>query len=115
MSFGDNLKKARIERNISQGDLAKLIEVHATHISRYERNLTAPTIEVAKRIADALNVTTDYLIYGSSEQIINDKLKDEELLQLFNKIQFLKPEEITSVKTMLKAFVFQKDIQKQLS
>ncbi|WP_421498010.1 hypothetical protein [Flavobacterium columnare] len=66
-------------------------------------------------LADALNVTTDYLIYGSSEQIINDKLKDEELLQLFNKIQFLKPEEITSVKTMLKAFVFQKDIQKQLS
>lgn len=115
MSFGDNLKKIRSDKDVSQGDLAKLIEVHATHISRYERNLTSPTIDVAKKIADALEVSTDALIYGSNEQIANNKINDDELLQLFHKIQFLKTEEINSVKTMLKAFVFQKDIQKQLS
>ncbi|KIX20671.1 hypothetical protein SY27_12280 [Flavobacterium sp. 316] len=37
------------------------------------------------------------------------------LLQLFHKIQYLNQEEINSIKTMLKAFVFQKDIQKQFS
>ena len=115
MSFGDNLKKIRADKDISQGDLAKMIEVHATHISRYERNLTSPTIDVAKKIADALEVSTDSLIYGSDEQIINNKLNDEELLQLFNKVQQLSNEDVTSVKAMLKAFVFQKDIQKQLA
>lgn len=115
MSFGDNLKKIRSEKDISQGDLAKLIEVHATHISRYERNLTSPTIDVAKKIADALEVSTDTLIYGSNEQIINNKINDDELLQLFHKIQYLNQEEVNSIKTMLKAFVFQKDIQKQFS
>ncbi len=115
MSFGDNLKKIRAEKDISQGDLAKMIDVHATHISRYERNLTSPTIEVAKKIADALEVSTDTLIYGSNEQIITSKLNDTELLQLFNKVQVLNKEDITSIKAMLKAFVFQKDIQKQLS
>lgn len=115
MSFGDNLKKIRSDKDISQGDLAKLIEVHATHISRYERNLTSPTIDVAKKIADALEVSTDALIYGSNEQIINNKINDDELLQLFHKIQYLNQEEINSIKTMLKAFVFQKDIQKQFS
>lgn len=92
-----------------------MIEVHATHISRYERNLTSPTIDVTKKIADALEVSTDSLIYGSDEQIINNKLNDEELLQLFNKVQQLNNEDVTSVKAMLKAFVFQKDIQKQLA
>ncbi len=115
MSFGDNLKKIRADKDISQGDLAKMIDVHATHISRYERNLTSPTIDVAKKIADALEVSTDSLIYGSNEQIVNNKLNDEELLQLFNKVQQLSDENITSVKAMLKAFVFQKDIQKQLA
>ncbi len=115
MSFGDNLKKIRAEKDISQGDLAKMIDVHATHISRYERNLTSPTIEVVKKIADALEVSTDTLIYGSNEQIITSKLNDTELLQLFNKVQVLNKEDITSIKAMLKAFVFQKDIQKQLS
>ncbi|MDE1208484.1 helix-turn-helix domain-containing protein, partial [Tenacibaculum larymnensis] len=59
MSFGENLKKIRTEKNISQGDLGKMIDVHSTHISRYERNLTSPTIEVTRKIADALEVTTD--------------------------------------------------------
>ncbi|MEM9648653.1 MAG: helix-turn-helix transcriptional regulator [Bacteroidota bacterium] len=115
MSFGDNLKKTRADKDISQGELAKMIDVHATHISRYERNLTSPTIEVAKKIADALEVSTDSLIYGSDEQIINNKLNDEELLQLFSKVQLLGNEDITSIKAMLRAFVFQKDVQKQLA
>ena len=115
MSFGENLKKTRTEKNISQGDLGKMIEVHSTHISRYERNLTSPTIEVARRLADALEVTTDALVYGSDEQIITSKLKDTELLQLFYKVQQLNHEDITSIKAMLKAFVFQKEVKKQLS
>lgn len=115
MSFGDNLKKVRADKDISQGELAKMIDVHATHISRYERNLTSPTIEVARKIADALEVYTDALIYGSDEQIVTNKLKDEELLQLFNKVQQLNDGDISSVKAMLKAFVFQKGLQKQLA
>lgn len=115
MSFGDNLKKIRADKDISQGELAKMIDVHATHISRYERNLTSPTIDVAKKVADALEVSTDALIYGSDEQIVNNKLNDAELLQLFNKVQQLNDEDISSVKAMLKAFVFQKDLQKQLA
>ena len=115
MSFGNNLKKIRADKNISQGDLAKLINVHASHISRYERNLTSPTIEVAKKIANALEVSTDTLVYGSDEQIISNKIKDEELLQLFNKVQQLNIEDIISIKAMLNAFVFQKEIKKQLA
>lgn len=115
MSFGDNLKKIRADKNISQGGLAKLINVHASHISRYERNLTSPTIEVAKKIANALEVSTDTLVYGSDEQIINNRIKDEELLLLFNKVQLLNNEDISSVKAMLKAFVFQKEIKKQFA
>jgi transcriptional regulator with XRE-family HTH domain len=115
MSFGDNLKKIRSDKDISQGDLAKLIDVHASHVSRYERNLTSPTIDVARKIADALEVSTDALIYGSNEQIVTNKINDNELLLLFHKIQHLNLEEVNSIKTMLKAFVFQKDIQKQLS
>jgi hypothetical protein len=60
-------------------------------------------------------VSIDSLIYGSDEQIVNNKLNDEELLQLFKKVQQLSNEDVPNVKVMLKAFVFQKDIQKQLA
>ncbi len=48
-SFGNNLKQIRTEKNISQGELAKLVKMQATHISRYERDVTAPSIEVLKK------------------------------------------------------------------
>jgi hypothetical protein len=66
-------------------------------------------------ISEPSGVSTDALIYGSNEQIVTNKINDNELLLLFHKIQYLNLEEVNSIKTMLKAFVFQKDIQKQLS
>lgn len=74
--FGDNLKKIRVEKNVSQQELADLINTHSTHISRYERNLAAPSIDVVKKIAEALDVSTDTLIYGTQDEKVNNSLKD---------------------------------------
>ena len=100
---------------LSQSDLAKKTGISQVMVGKYERGNAVPSIEVSKKIADAFEVSTDALIYGSNEQIINNKLNDEELLLLFHKVQKLDDQNITSVKAMLKAFVFQKDIQKQLA
>ena len=114
-SFGENLKKARTDKGISQGNLAEMMEIHPTHISRYERNLTTPSIEVVKKFADILEVSTDTLVYGSQEEKAKSKITDSELLSMFIKTQNLAPKDIETVKRFLKAFIFQKDMQKQLA
>ncbi|MCB0739500.1 MAG: helix-turn-helix transcriptional regulator [Chitinophagaceae bacterium] len=48
-NFGDNLKRFRVEKNFSQQELADAIGIHSTHVSRYERNLALPSIEIAKK------------------------------------------------------------------
>lgn len=113
--FGDNLKKIRTEKNISQGELAQILDMHATHLSRYERNVTAPSIEILKKIADKLEVSTDMLIYGSNEEKVKNSIKDNELLGMFNKVQNLDKSELSCVKSLLKAYIFQKDLQFQLA
>jgi transcriptional regulator with XRE-family HTH domain len=40
--FSERLKELRKRKGISQGELAELIEVHFTQISRYERGETKP-------------------------------------------------------------------------
>ena len=42
---------------------------------RYERNEIKPSIEVAKKLADELGVTIDYLIGGSNTIFDKDLLK----------------------------------------
>lgn len=115
ISFGSNLKRIRAEKNISQGDLAVLIGIHSTHISRYERDLTQPTLEVIKKISTALNVDTDTLIYGNEQEQTSNKIKDSELLRMFSRIQTFDKEDIKCIKNLLNAYILKTDLQQQLT
>jgi transcriptional regulator with XRE-family HTH domain len=113
--FGDNVKKIRVEKNISQQELADLVGIHSTHVSRYERNMAQPSIEIAKKMAEALNVTVDTLIYGATDEKAKNNLKDADLLNMFTKVQQLDKTDVTTVKNLLKAFIFQKETQQRLA
>lgn len=114
-TFGDNLKAIRSKKNISQGQLADLMGIHPTHVSRYERNLTIPSIDVVKKLADVLEVSTDMLVYGSVEDKAKERIKDDELLNMFKKAQDLNDHDRSCIKALLKAFIFQKDMQQRLA
>lgn len=112
--FGDNLKQLREQRGLTQNDLAEAIGMHATHLSKYERNLASPSVEVVKKLSEALDVSADLLIYGDAKQKAKDKIQDHELLNLFAKAQGLKKEDLLCVKNLLTAYILKTDLQKQL-
>lgn len=114
-TFGENLKKIRTERNISQGELAELIKMHSTHISRYERNLASPTIEVVKKIADVLKVSADELIYGNTDEKAKNNINDNELLAMFTKVQSLQEKDIDCIKSLLNAYILKSDLQQKFA
>lgn len=114
-SFGENLKTIRTAKNISQGQLAEIVGIHATHVSRYERNLASPTAEVIKKMVEALDTSADRLIYGDQNQAAQDKIKDNELLSLFNKVQQLDNKEIEVIKSLIKAYVLKEELKAKLS
>ena len=57
----NNIKKIRIKRNITQVDLAKVINVKQETISAYESGKAQPSCEALIKIADYLN--TSCIIY----------------------------------------------------
>ncbi|GEM59187.1 hypothetical protein FC1_24250 [Flavobacterium columnare NBRC 100251 = ATCC 23463] len=114
-NFGDNLTRIRTQKGISQKSLADMLEMHATHLSRYERNVTAPSIDVLKKISEILEVPTDLLIYGTDEEKTKEKIKDQELLNMFNKVQSFDKNDLNCVKSFLEAYIFKRDIHNQLN
>ena len=114
-SFGDNLKRFRVEKNFSQQELADAIGMHSTHLSRYERNLTAPSIDVVKKIADVLVMSIDTLIYGGQDERAKGSILDNELLTMFTKVQTLASKQQDTVKDLLSAFILKSDLQKNLN
>lgn len=60
--FGANLKKIRLEKNMSQGDICRALEVDRAYISNLESGKRNPTLATIKRLADALGVSSDKLL-----------------------------------------------------
>jgi transcriptional regulator with XRE-family HTH domain len=88
MLFGERLTSVRKGKKISQDELAKRIGVHAPVIGRYERGEVKPSIEVATKIADALEVSLDYLV-GHSDLLLEHSVLDRiiDIQRLSNKDQ----------------------------
>ena len=67
MRFGEKLRKARKAMNLSQVELAALTGVSERSLYTYEQLGILPRKSNIKKIADALNVTVDYLTDESME------------------------------------------------
>lgn len=73
MAFGDNMMLIRKKKDLSQAELGKMIGTSGDVIGRYERGDISPSIEVVSKIADALEVSMDYLI-GKTKMELDKKM-----------------------------------------
>jgi transcriptional regulator with XRE-family HTH domain len=72
MNTGEVITQSRNKLNWSQTDLADKSGVSRVMIGKYERNDAIPSIDAAKKIADALEVSLDYLV-GEGQNASFDK------------------------------------------
>lgn len=63
---------------MSQGALAGRVGLHANVLGRYERGEATPSVEVATRLADVLEVSLDYLV-GKNDLEVDQALVDQVL------------------------------------
>ena len=59
---GSRLKEVRKTENITQKELAQMLDLNVNTISSYEAKRRNPSIKVLEEIADLFNVSTDYLL-----------------------------------------------------
>ena len=69
--FSERLRVAREMRKLSQAELAKASDLQPSAISHFETAGRSPSFDNLKRLADALKVTTDYLIGRSDEPTLS--------------------------------------------
>ena len=67
ITFGRNVQSARQALGISQEELADRAGLHRTYIGMVERAERSISLQNAKKIADALNVTLDILLNNGKE------------------------------------------------
>lgn len=60
--LGENMKKIRAEKGMSQGDICRATGADRAYISNVESGNKNPTLETLTKIADALDVSVDELL-----------------------------------------------------
>ena len=61
-TLGKEIKKARIEQGLKQKDLQVLTGLSQKYLSEIENDVVDPRVSVLKKIAQALQVSTDSLL-----------------------------------------------------
>jgi transcriptional regulator with XRE-family HTH domain len=75
MDFPERLATLRKERGLTQPALAERIGVHASQLRRYEAGTSQPTLDVLRRLATALTVSADLLLFDTDERGPTDDLR----------------------------------------
>jgi transcriptional regulator with XRE-family HTH domain len=78
-TFGQQLRKLRADRSISQDDLARNTGIHSTAIGRFERDAREPRLKSILRLADGLGLNPGALLDPIGER----RLTPEEFQQHF--------------------------------
>ena len=88
MYIGENIKRLRREKNITQEKLAEHLNISCQAISKWERNETYPDITLVLPIASYFGVSTDELLgvdHAKTEQKIRDCLDEYDRLSNLGK------------------------------
>jgi len=60
--FGENMKKIRLEKRMSQGDICRTLDLDRSYISNIENGKQNLTISTMEKVASALGVSIDKLL-----------------------------------------------------
>ncbi len=112
--FSYRLKQLRNNSNLTQRDLAKLLNLTQSTIAYYESGRKLPTLANAKLIAETFDTSLDYLVGISHKQIAQENIEaGPPPEQLWRDIKKLSPKSLKDLKCFVKYLEFRDRQDKQ--
>ena len=75
MNLGDKILEMRTKANMSQGDLAELMNVSRQSVSKWETNSSVPELNKIVKMSEIFKISVDELVCGDKIKA-EDELKD---------------------------------------
>jgi transcriptional regulator with XRE-family HTH domain len=107
MPFSTRLSTLRKQRGLTQEALADLIGITKTQIYRYENGTSQPTLEVIKKLAVTLCVTSDQLVFEEHE-----RQPDDSLLLLMEGVSRLDSEEKFVIRELVEGILLKHEARR---
>jgi len=100
LRFHERLVSLRKDRGLTQQGLAKSVAMHISQIRRYESGQSQPTLAAIRKLAIALSVSADMLLFEKDE-----RGPGEDLRLQFEAANRLDPEEKNVIRSVIESIV----------
>lgn len=88
MTFGERLYELRNKKNISQEELAEVLDVSRQSVSKWENDKAYPEMTRLLFMSDYFDVSLDYLMRGidkeNKDEKVTEKYKTKNILLVWN-------------------------------
>ncbi|PIQ27490.1 transcriptional regulator [bacterium (Candidatus Blackallbacteria) CG18_big_fil_WC_8_21_14_2_50_49_26] len=107
MEFSERLAHIRKQRDLTQKTLAEIVGVHVVQLRRYEGGKSQPTLDVIRKLATALHITANELIFDEYE-----RGPDADLRLQFEAISKFNMEEKQIIKALLEGMILKHEAKR---
>jgi transcriptional regulator with XRE-family HTH domain len=114
MNIGDNIKKIRVAKNLSQKEVTVSANLDTAQYSRIENGKTDPSVNTLEKIANALGVSLADL-FSATEELKEINSYDKSIMEKVTLMETLNKLEKQTIYTMLDAFVGKKKLKDALN
>jgi transcriptional regulator with XRE-family HTH domain len=114
-SLGKRVRQLRQRRGWSQQELADRVGVRQKQISSYERDVNVPSGEIFIKLANAFDVSLDYLAQRAPESAPQVTIADLELLERIQYVDRLADDDRALVKQVMDLVILKDRFRKLAS
>jgi transcriptional regulator with XRE-family HTH domain len=108
MSIGQNIKRIREEKGLTQQQVAELIAMHRSNYSKIESGQREISVEALGKVAKYFGMTIDHVVNFDGGVPQEVTVEDKTLLEQVKLIQELEPDEKSTIFKMVDAFLTKK-------
>ncbi len=107
--LGNNIKYLREKNNLSQKELANILNIANSTLSQYESGDRVPSDDIKIKIADYFNVSLDYLLGRTSNPHktltpIEEEFEDPKIKILARSAKSLTPDQLKAVQAIIDSY-----------
>ncbi len=99
--IGTRIKQARERLGYNQAKLAAVAEITPAAISQIESGERVPSTPILRKLASALQVSSDFLLGNTDETELKDLLQDQKLQKFFRGFKDLTPKDQEQIQAQI--------------
>lgn len=118
MTLGRTIARLRKGKDMKQSDLAVLMDVHPTYVTRWEKDRVRPRGKTLAKLAEALGVPTSELLAAVEDEAARQNfqhLKDPRLAELLSQVHKLEEKDQEVLKRILETMLTRIELEAVLN